>query len=128
LALAAEVVGEFKKVHRALLDRGRQVTTADEAASFVSSLDVDDEEALMEAYRSEEISHRLRLLGRRSAQIHSWPALYVNGLEMDGVPTYLEMRELFEKQATMTVPSQIRGDGVSRYRAAVRRNAEKFDS
>lgn len=128
LALAAEAVGEFEEVHRALLDRGRKVTSAKEAASLISSIDVDDEEALMAAYESEEISHRLRLLGRRGANVHSWPALYVNGLQMDGVPTYLEMRELFEEQASMTVPSRFRGDDVSRYRTAVRRNEEKFDS
>lgn len=128
LALAAEVVGEFEKVHRALLERGRQVRSEGEAASLISSLDVEDDEALMEAYESEEVSHRLRLLGRRGAEVHSWPAVYVNGLQMGGVPTYVEMRELFAKQASMTVPSRFRGDGVSRYRAAVRRNAEKFDS
>jgi protein-disulfide isomerase len=122
-ALAAERIGAFEPVHEALLQTNRPLGSVDEAEALVESTGT-DVGAWHDAYASEQLGHHLRIIAGDIDEYDRLPAMYVNGIEFERVPSYNAMVKFIDAQSRLDIHPRVRRDDISLYRAAVRTNAE----
>lgn len=128
LALAAHRAGAFEAVHRALIERRKAPATEEEAREVVEGLEV-DAEAVMEAYRSRDLGHDLRILTHQAARATGvLPQLYVNGLRFERIPPYTTLRSVIREQSQIELEAAAEGEsGADPYRGAVERNKREYE-
>jgi hypothetical protein len=105
----------------------RPLQSVDEAKRLVKSTGA-DLAAWHDAYGSEEVSHHLRIIARGVDEYDRLPAMYVNGIEFERVPSYNAMVKFVDAQSRLDIHPRVRRDDISLYRAAVRTNAETHNN